>query len=314
MAMIELKAVQKSFGNQVVLERFSLTLEAGLVHVLIGPSGCGKTTVLGLMNGLVEPEQGRVLIAGKALADQDIFALRRQIGYVIQEVGLFPHFNIYDNIALVPRLLKWPEQKIGARVKEMMALVAVDPSRSDAFPHQLSGGQQQRIGVARALAADPQILLMDEPFSAVDPINRLRLQDAFIEIQKSLHKTVVFVTHDINEALKMGDRLYLMNNGKIEQEGAPVDLLRNPRSDFVREFIGEDIWGKLMGVLTIRDVMSPARPEGQSKLTIAADSNLQKGIEALIDHPEESLIVRDGEMAVGSLSWNDLKGVLKKTN
>ena len=236
--VIILEEVSCRYGPVAVLNRISLTIPAGLVTVIIGPSGSGKTTLLGLMNGMVRPSQGRVLVNGQEVAGANLIALRRQMGYAIQEVGLFPHYTVYENIALVPRLLKWKEEKIRQRVEELCRLMRIPTDRLGAYPHQLSGGQQQRVGVARALAADPDILLMDEPFGALDPITREQLQDEFLALQRRLNKTVVFVTHDMDEALKLGDRLVLLHRGNILQKGHPFEFLLRPRDAFVRAFVG----------------------------------------------------------------------------
>ncbi|RMG65058.1 MAG: ABC transporter ATP-binding protein [Calditrichaeota bacterium] len=235
---IVLENVTCRYGALEVFKQISLGIAPGQVTVLIGPSGSGKTTLLGLMNGMVRPQSGRVLVRGQDLARADLIALRRRIGYVIQEVGLFPHYTVYQNIALVPRLLKWEEARIRNRVEALLGLIRIPADRLNAYPDQLSGGQQQRVGVARALAADPDILLMDEPFGALDPITREQLQDDFLALQRRLHKTVVFVTHDMDEALKLGDRIVLLNQGRIVQAGHPFQFLLQPANDFVRSFVG----------------------------------------------------------------------------
>jgi osmoprotectant transport system ATP-binding protein len=253
--MIELQKINKSYGSLKVVQDFSLTISAREITVLIGPSGCGKTTTLEMINGLVKPDSGKIFVGGEDVETTDLIQLRRKIGYVIQEMGLFPHFTVYDNIALVPRLLKWDETRIRQRINELLELVNILPDRLNKYPAQLSGGQQQRVGVARALAADPEYLLMDEPFSAIDPINRSRLQDEFLRIQRQLHKTVVFVTHDMDEALKLGDRVAVLHQGRLVQYDTPIEILHNPEHEFVSAFVGKDRFSKTLRILKVRDIL-----------------------------------------------------------
>ncbi len=220
----------------------SLKVPAGKICVLVGPSGCGKTTSLKMVNRIIEPTSGRILIDGVDAATRDVTELRRSIGYVIQQVGLFPHQTIADNVATVPRLLGWNADRLRARADELLALVGLEPGTyRDRFPSQLSGGERQRVGVARALAADPPIMLMDEPFGAVDPIVRDRLQNEFLRLQEELAKTILFVTHDIDEAIKMGDLVAVLQvGGVLAQFGTPAEILSNPASEFVARFVGDD--------------------------------------------------------------------------
>jgi osmoprotectant transport system ATP-binding protein len=229
-------------GNPGAVEDLSLEVPAGKVCVLVGPSGCGKTTSLKMINRLIEPTSGRILIGDRDIAQQDVIALRRGIGYVIQQVGLFPHQTVADNVATVPRLLGWDEPRRKARATELLELVGLDPNRyASRYPSALSGGERQRVGVARALAADPPVLLMDEPFGAVDPIVRERLQNELLNLQEHLAKTILFVTHDIDEAIKMGDLVAVMQvGGHLAQFGTPDEILANPASDFVARFVGAD--------------------------------------------------------------------------
>ncbi|HYK95390.1 MAG TPA: ABC transporter ATP-binding protein [Candidatus Dormibacteraeota bacterium] len=229
-------------GNPGAVEDLSLEVPAGKVCVLVGPSGCGKTTSLKMINRLIEPTSGRILIGDRDVAKQDVIALRRGIGYVIQQVGLFPHQTVAENVATVPRLLGWDEGRCRARANELLELVGLDPARyADRYPSALSGGERQRIGVARALAADPPILLMDEPFGAVDPIVRERLQNELLRLHEELAKTIVFVTHDIDEAIKMGDLVAVMQvGGHLAQFGPPAEILASPANDFVARFVGAD--------------------------------------------------------------------------
>jgi osmoprotectant transport system ATP-binding protein len=232
-----------------------LTIPRGELVALVGPSGCGKTTTLKMINRLVEPTAGTVWLEGADIRELPIHELRRGIGYVIQQAGLFPHRKVRDNIATVPQLLGWPKDRIRARVDELAALLDLDPALLGRYPAALSGGQQQRVGVARALAADPPVLLMDEPYSAVDPIVRARLQDELLDLQRRVHKTIVLVTHDIDEAIKLADRIAILNvGGVLEQVGPPEDLLREPANGFVADFLGEDRGIKRLSLMHVRDV------------------------------------------------------------
>src|SRR4051812_896918 len=234
----------------------SFSVPAGKICVLVGPSGCGKTTSLKMVNRLIEPSSGRILIDGRDIAGEDPIALRRRIGYVIQQVGLFPHLTIGDNVAVVPRLLGWDRQRQQKRAAELLELVGLEPARyAKRYPTQLSGGERQRVGVARALAADPPLMLMDEPFGAVDPIVRERLQNEFLRLQKDLAKTILFVTHDIDEAIKLGDLVAVMQlGGKLAQFGPPAEMLSNPASDFVAQFVGSDRGLKRLSLTRVQDV------------------------------------------------------------
>lgn len=222
------------------VKNIDLDIAKGEFIVFIGPSGCGKTTTMKMINRLIEPTSGSIYIDGENIMDQDPVELRRKIGYVIQQIGLFPHMTIQQNITLVPRLLKWPEEKRKKRAEELLQLVDMGPEYLNRYPHELSGGQQQRIGVLRALAAEPPLILMDEPFGALDPITRDSLQEEFKKLQKSLDKTIVFVTHDMDEAIKLADRIVILRAGEIVQVGTPDDILRNPADEFVEEFIGKE--------------------------------------------------------------------------
>lgn len=258
--MIQLKNVSKSYGTVRAVDNLSLTIPEGEIMVLIGPSGCGKTTTLEMINGLVKPDAGEVHVDGENVAHTDRIRLRRRIGYVIQEVGLFPHYDVFKNIALIPGLLKWEESKIRQRVRELVRLINLDESVLSKYPTQLSGGQQQRVGVARALAADPGYLLMDEPFGALDPVNRQHLQDEFLRIQQQVKKTVVFVTHDISEALKIGDRIAIMQAGRLVQTDTPLNILKNPANAFVEEFVGADRHLKLLQFLRVEEILGEPLP------------------------------------------------------
>ncbi|MDX3105226.1 ABC transporter ATP-binding protein [Nonomuraea angiospora] len=240
--MITFDAVTKRYPDgTVAVDRLDLEAPTGEITVLVGPSGCGKTTSLRMINRMIDASEGRILLDGTPVQGIDPPTLRRGIGYVIQQAGLFPHRKIVDNIATVPYLLGWDKKKARARAMELLERVGLDPALAGRYPFQLSGGQQQRVGVARALAADPPVLLMDEPFSAVDPIVRTSLQDELLRLQSELNKTIVFVTHDIDEAIKLGDRVAVLRvGGKLAQIAAPKTLLSEPADDFVREFLGHD--------------------------------------------------------------------------
>ena len=240
-------------------------MPAGAICVLVGPSGCGKTTSLKMVNRLIDPTAGQILLDGVDVMTQDVTALRRRIGYVIQQVGLFPHMTVGRNVAVVPSLVGWSRSRRAARTEELLSLVGLDPADyRNRYPSQLSGGERQRVGVARALAADPPLMLMDEPFAAVDPIVRGRLQDEFLRLQKGLAKTILFVTHDIDEAIKMGDLIAVMEEGgRLAQFGPPDEILARPGSDFVARFVGADRGLKRLSLVTIADLdlePSGARP------------------------------------------------------
>ncbi|SHE99059.1 osmoprotectant transport system ATP-binding protein [Desulfofundulus australicus DSM 11792] len=238
--MIKFEEVTKKYGNQEVVKNINMHVREGEFMVLIGPSGCGKTTTLKMINRLVEPTSGRILIRDQDIMDMNPVKLRREIGYVIQQIGLFPNMTIEQNVDLVPRLLKWDKERRAKRVRELLELVDMDPDLyAHRYPNELSGGQQQRIGVLRALAAEPSVILMDEPFGALDPITRENLQDELKNLQNKLHKTIVFVTHDMDEALKLADRIAIMKDGQIVQLDTPEMILRKPANEFVLEFIGK---------------------------------------------------------------------------
>ncbi|MBW3575027.1 MAG: ATP-binding cassette domain-containing protein [Actinobacteria bacterium] len=275
--MIRLEHLTKRFpGGQVAVDDLSLDVDDGELCVLVGPSGCGKTTILKMVNRLVEPTSGRIVLDGDDVTSGDPVALRRRIGYVIQHVGLFPHQTIAANVATVPRLLGWERARVAERVAELLALVGLDPAvHGPRYPHQLSGGQRQRVGVARALAADPPVLLMDEPFGAIDPISRDRLQREFLLLQGTLRKTVIFVTHDVEEAVRLGDRIaVLAQGGVLAQHATPSDVLGHPADDFVADFVGAD-----RGLKRLR--VTPVGAAVDQPVVVSADTSLDEAGRAM---------------------------------
>ncbi|MBA2264346.1 MAG: betaine/proline/choline family ABC transporter ATP-binding protein [Chloroflexi bacterium] len=256
--MIRLQQLTKTFPGQgkPAVEQLDMDIPAGEIVILVGPSGCGKTTTMRLINRLIEPTSGRIILEGEDVTKVDPDKLRRRIGYVIQQVGLFPHQTISDNIATVPRMLGWDEKRIGARVDELLSMVGLDPATyRNRYPKHLSGGQRQRAGVARALSADPPVMLMDEPFGAIDPITRDRLQNEFLRLQETIRKTIIFVTHDIDEAIKMGDRIAILREGsQIAQFDTPERILSAPADDFVADFIGHGASLKRLNLTRVRDI------------------------------------------------------------
>jgi osmoprotectant transport system ATP-binding protein len=314
-APINLERVRKQYPDgTVAVEGLTMDLAAGETTVLIGPSGCGKSTVLRMINRLIEPSGGTIRVDGVDVAGQDAAKLRRSIGYVIQNVGLFPHQTIRANVGTVPRLLGWPKTRVRDRVEELLTLVGLDPARyGDRYPHELSGGQRQRIGVARALAADPVVLLMDEPFSAVDPIVRTRLQDEFRRLQETVRKTVVLVTHDIDEAVRLGDRIaVLAEHGRLQQFAPPAELLSAPGNEFVREFVGGDRGIKLLAVTPIpREKLRPAGEGGGGGApTVASGATLQEALAAMLREGSNRVVVQSNGTPEGVLTADDIVAAL----
>ena len=312
--MIRFDQVTKRFTDGTeALKDVSVTIPTGKLTAIIGPSGCGKTTLMKMINRLEIPTTGDVLIDEESIKDRDVVELRRSIGYVIQRIGLFPHMTIEKNASLVPKLKGWTEEKKQTRVRELMSTVGLEPDTYlSRYPLELSGGQQQRVGVVRALAGDPNIVLMDEPFSALDPISREQLQNELKDLQQRIHKTIVFVTHDMDEALKIADMIIVMREGKIEQMGSPQDLINSPTSDFVRDFIGQER-------------INQKRSFGQQKLyelslfftqtktnttteKIAAEKSVALAISMLENPNVSALAVYDGEELMGYL---DQSAILK---
>lgn len=272
--MIRLEQVTKLYGETIAVNELSLEVSEGEVCVLIGPSGCGKTTTLRMINRLIEPSAGRIFINGQDTSSIKAEKLRLSIGYAIQSVGLFPHMTVSDNIAVVPQLIHWEKSRIARRVEELLNLVGLNPSEyARKYPSQLSGGEAQRIGVARALAADPPIMLMDEPFGAVDPLTRERLQAQFVHIQQEVKKTIIMVTHDLDEAIRLADRIAIMASGKLVQYDTPETILSKPVNKFVRDFVGADRALKRLSRISIKSFIKPApavNVNGSTKEAIAS--------------------------------------------
>lgn len=286
--MILFENVTKKYGDTEVLRGIDLEMRRGEITILIGPSGCGKTTTLKMINKLTEPTGGKIFIEGRDIGELDPIELRRNIGYVIQQIGLFPHMTVGENIELVPFLKKWPKEKRVKRVRELLELVGMPEAEfMDRYPSELSGGQQQRVGVARALASDPEIVLMDEPFSALDPITREQLQEELFNLQQELHKTIVFVTHDIDEALKLGDRICIMRDGQILQFDVPEVLLKSPAHGFVEEFIGKKRLLSSPELMTAEDVMIKDPVKAHPKRTLA------QAVEIMRSHGVDSVLIVD---------------------
>ncbi|MCK2005384.1 betaine/proline/choline family ABC transporter ATP-binding protein [Peribacillus frigoritolerans] len=287
--MLKIENVSKIYkGGKKAVKNISLDIKKGEFICFIGPSGCGKTTTMKMINRLIEPSEGNILINGENIMDKDPVELRRQIGYVIQQIGLFPHMTILENITLVPKLLKWNEQKKKERALELLQLVDMGPEYLERYPYELSGGQQQRIGVLRALASNPPLILMDEPFGALDPITRDALQEEFKNLQRTLDKTIVFVTHDMDEAIKLADRIVILKAGEIVQVGTPDEILRNPANEFVEEFIGKDrLLQTRPNVELVEQIMS------RNPISITEEKSLTDAITIMREKRVDSLLVVD---------------------
>jgi osmoprotectant transport system ATP-binding protein len=299
----------KRYGDgDPAVDRLSLTVPAGEICVLVGPSGGGKTTALRLVNRLIPLTSGDIRIDGKSIDDQDVTELRRGIGYVIQQVGLFPHQTVEANIGTVPRLYGRDKKWIRERAHELLELVGLDPSYAKRYPSSLSGGQRQRVGLARALAADPPLLLMDEPFSAIDPIVRARLQDEFLRLQSEVQKTVVFVTHDVDEAIKIGDRIAILREGgKLAQYDTPTAILAQPSDDFVARFVGADRALKALALRSLDELQLRASVDGAPSLP--KTTTLRDALALLIAEHADTLTVTDENGApLGSVTRDDLLG------
>jgi osmoprotectant transport system ATP-binding protein len=312
--MIVLDGVSKTYPRQPrpAVAELNLVVPEGAIVTLIGPSGCGKTTTLKMMNRLIEPSTGRILLDGADVTDVNADQLRRRIGYVIQHVGLFPHLSIGDNIAVVPRMLGWGKRRITSRVDELLHLVGMEPSEfRDRYPRQLSGGQQQRVGVARGLAADPPVMLMDEPFGAIDSITRERLQEEFLEVQRQVAKTICFVTHDLAEAVKLGDRIAVFAaGGRLAQYDTPSEVLAHPADAFVAEFLGSGTALRRMSLVQLRHVALEqvvTCPDGAP--TVPCSGSVYDALDVMLAaHSPLVVVVDEHERPRGVLRWQTLVG------
>ncbi|MFH7587710.1 ABC transporter ATP-binding protein [Oceanimonas smirnovii] len=305
--MIEVKNLSKQFGRQTAVKELSFRVDSGRVCALVGTSGCGKSTTLRMLNRLIEPNSGEIFIQEQKVTTIPAEQLRRRIGYAIQGVGLFPHQTIARNIATVPRLLGWSKADIDARVSELLSLFRLDPATfAGKYPHQLSGGEQQRVGVARALAARPELLLMDEPFGALDPLTREHLQDELLHIQQLLGITIIMVTHDLEEAIKMADVIAVMDKGEILQMDSPQALLRHPRPGFVQSLVGgRDRSLRLLATQTLADIMAPLT--GSASTALPAATSLKDAMAELLWQGEERLtVVDEAGQPVGEVTLSQL--------
>ncbi|MEA2861879.1 MAG: osmoprotectant transport system ATP-binding protein [Methylobacteriaceae bacterium] len=304
--MIEFDAVEKSFAGQRVLGPLTLSIPQGALCVLVGPSGCGKSTTLKMINALITPDAGSIRINDQPLEAHPVEELRRGIGYVIQSGGLFPHWRVRDNIATVPRLLHWDEARIAERVSEVAGIAEIDRALLDRYPHQLSGGQQQRVGVARALAADPDIILMDEPFGALDPVTRVGLQQELARLHRDTGKTIVLVTHDMDEALALGTVIVVMRAGGIVQSGTPADILARPNNNFVRDFVGgADATMKLLEFRKVQDIL--CKGEQATGDAVCPSATLRSALTKMIASGRTVLPVTDaGGAAIGTIHIDDI--------
>lgn len=315
--MIRLEGVTKRYEGSAsaAVDRLSFEVADGEVVVLLGPSGCGKSTTLRMINRLIEPDEGTILLDGVDITTLDVQELRRGIGYAIQGVGLFPHWTVHENVGTVPWLRRWEQERIDARVYELLELVGLDPERyAQAYPDELSGGEAQRVGVARALAVDPPVLLMDEPFGAVDPLTRERLQSEFCRILSRLGKTVVFVTHDIDEAVRLGDRIAVMREGRLVQYDRPERLLAYPVDEFVADFIGAERALKRLSLATVARVAGPpSEAPADATLSVPAGVTLREALARLLETGEDVLpVVEEGGLVVGSISIERLMSHFKE--
>jgi osmoprotectant transport system ATP-binding protein len=312
---IELEDVSKRYPGQPspAVDRVTLRIPAGEIVVLVGPSGCGKSTTMKMINRLIEPTSGRITIGGTDILTLDADEHRRNIGYVIQHIGLFPHMRVADNIAVVPRMLGWDRKRVTARVEELLELVGLPADYARRYPRELSGGQQQRVGVARALAADPPVMLMDEPFGATDPITRERLQNEFLRLQRELGKTIVFVTHDFDEALKLGDRIAVLRpQSVVAQYDTPEAILAAPADDYVASFIGAGGHLKQLALMRVRDADLGAVPTIADHLpAITADATLRDALNTMLGQSSDTVLVTDEGRALGVLDLAHLKAAVR---
>src|SRR3954471_10840566 len=314
-ASLEFREATKRYpgAEKPAVDGLSLEVPAGEICVLVGPSGCGKTTAMRMVNRMIEISDGDILVGGESVKGKPPARLRREIGYVIQQIGLFPHKTIGDNIATVPTLLGWDKKRTAARVEELLELIGLTGDFRDRYPAQLSGGQRQRVGVARALAADPPLMLMDEPFGAIDPINRERLQNGFLRPQAEIPKTIVFVTHDIDEAIKMGDKIAILQvGGRLAQYATPSELLLHPANDFVEDFVGADRALKRLALMRVRDVPRDALGNADGGPEIACGMSLRDALSDLLQHGAlHGRVVDDDGATLGTLTVETLARLAK---
>jgi osmoprotectant transport system ATP-binding protein len=299
--VITFDKVVKRYGDQIAVDHLSLEIKSGEIVILVGPSGCGKTTSLKMINRLIEPTEGTIRIDDRDTRTYDLNDLRRSIGYVIQQVGLFPHQTVAENIATVPKLLGWTKQKTQARVEELLELIGLPASSyAKRLPSELSGGERQRVGVARALGADPNILLMDEPFGAIDPIARERLQNELLRLQRVVRKTIVFVTHDIDEAVKLGDRVALLSRGGVlEQFTTPEELLAHPQNAFVTGFLGEGPLVRRLALISLAEIELTPLNGAAPDASVPAAATLRDALDAVLRSPDGRVRVLDGDRTLG---------------
>jgi osmoprotectant transport system ATP-binding protein len=319
--MIELQDVTKVYrseeGEMTAVDGVSMSVGEGEICILLGPSGCGKTTLLRMINRMIEPTRGTIRVNGQDIQQMDPYELRRSIGYVIQQTGLFPNMTVEQNVTVVPRLLGWDRVKIRNRYNELMDMMGLNPDEyRDRYPWELSGGQQQRIGVARALAADPPVMLMDEPFAALDPVIREHLQNELLRIQRTVRKTILFVSHQIDEAIRLGDTIAVFQSGKLMQHGTPDELLSRPANDFVSRFVGSDRHLRRLSLFRVRDLLDRKEKKGaknagqiDQRHSVRLDTTLREALSLLLASPAGSLAVLDdeGQRVVGRITWSDFE-------
>lgn len=320
---IVFERVSKSFATNTnpAVDQVSVKIPAGDLVVLLGPSGCGKTTLLKMVNRLYEPDSGKIWKSGKEIHTLPVNELRRQIGYVIQQVGLFPHMTIYKNISIVPHLLGWEEKRINDRLEMLMQLIGLPVSYLPRYPRQLSGGEQQRVGLARALAADPEILLMDEPFAAVDAINRERLQSELIDLHSKLNKTILFVTHDVEEAFRLATKIIVMRAGKLVQYGTPLELVTQPENEFIEELVGSNNILRKLSLVNVNSILKAkenqfydadrSQPVEKNSAVLSPEDDLRSVVSLLLCSGRDSLPVKDSENhLLGTVGYADLREML----
>ncbi|MDO5707837.1 MAG: ABC transporter ATP-binding protein [Andreesenia angusta] len=313
--MIELVNISKKYDENYIMKDLNFKIPDGEICIFIGPSGCGKSTVLKMINKMEDITEGKIYIDGKDIDELNENELRKNIGYVIQQIGLLPHRTVKENISIVPRLFKWEKERIYKRVDELLRIVGLNPDEyRDKYPKELSGGQMQRVGVARALAVEPPIMLMDEPFGAVDPINRKKIQENFLEIHSKLKKTICFVTHDIDEALKMGDRIAIFNDKNIVQYDTPRNILLYPKNEFVKEFIGEDRINKALRFIKVKEVLankSDINTDIEPKIVLSEEDDLETVFNTMVINSEEFIGIEESNGSIKNISFENLSDYIK---